>query len=199
MANADTDREIAALRDTLAAYHATATTRQLYDLSRYLLEEIVERVSRLDASASQIASFAGGILALMLSTYSTWHDPIASSRGLAGLVLIAVLGLALAGWYAFKAIRVAQFDWISGRAIVFPEDLLEYPDQLQRYHILAIYRSVLSHEAISQKKARCIFVSQRCFIFGAALLAICLLIILAKPWMPGLLAWLDNRLPRGNF
>jgi hypothetical protein len=199
MANADTDREIAALRDTLAAYQETTTTGQLYELSRYLLEEVVERVSRLDASASQLASFAGAILALMLSTYSTWHDPIANSRGLIGLVLIAVLGLALAGWYAFKAIRVAHFDWISDRAIVFPADLLEYPDQLQRYHILAIYRSVLSHEEISQKKARCIFVSQKCFISGAAFLAICLLIILAKPWAHGLLTWLDNRLPWGNF
>jgi hypothetical protein len=199
MANADIDREIAALRATLTAYHDTTTTGQLYELSRYLLEEVVDRVSRLDASASQLASFAGAILALMLSTYSTWHDPIANSRGLIGLVLIAVLGLALAGWYAFKAIRVAHFDWISDRAIVFPAELLDFPDTLQRYHILAIYRSVLSHEEISHKKARCIFVSQKCFIFGAAFLAICLLRILAKPWVPGLLTWLDNRLPWGNF
>jgi hypothetical protein len=71
MANPDLDREIAGLRDTLAGYHDTVATGQLYELSRYLLEEIVERVSRLDASASQLASFAGAILALMLSTYST--------------------------------------------------------------------------------------------------------------------------------
>lgn len=199
MANADTDREISALRDTLAAYQNTATTDQLYELSRYLLEEVVERVSRLDASASQLASFAGAILALMLSTYSTWHDPIAQNQELIGLVLIAVGGLALAGGYAFKAIRVAHFDWISDRAIVFPAELLEYPDELQRYHILAIYRSVLSHEEISNKKARCIFVSQKCFIIGAALLAICLLVILAKPWASGLLTWFDNRLAWRNF
>jgi hypothetical protein len=57
MANADIDREIATLRDTLAAYHHTATAGELYELSRYLLVEGVERVSRLDASASQHASF----------------------------------------------------------------------------------------------------------------------------------------------
>ncbi|HEY3938701.1 MAG TPA: hypothetical protein VGL97_14810 [Bryobacteraceae bacterium] len=199
MANAETDREIATLRDTLDAYHDKATTGQLYELSRYLLEEIVERVSRLDASASQLASFAGAILALMLSTYSTWHDPIAHSQELIGLVLSAVGCLALAGWYAFKAIRVAHFDWISDRAIVFPAELLDYPDTLQRYHILAIYRSVLSHEEISHKKARCIFLSQNYFIIGAALLALCLLVILVQPSVHGLLAWFDNRLAWRNF
>lgn len=199
MAKADIDREIVALRDTLAAYHDTVTSGQLYELSRYLLEEIVERVSRLDASASQLASFAGAILALMLSTYSTWHDPIAHSQALIGLVLIAVGCLAFAGWYAFKAIRVAHFDWISDRAIVYPAELLDYPDRLQRYHILAIYRSVLSHEEISHKKARCIFLSQNYFIIGAALLALCLLVILAQPWAYGLLAWFNDRLAWRNF
>jgi hypothetical protein len=58
----------------------------------------------------------------------------------------------LAGWYAFKAIRVARFDWISDPAIIFPAELLDYPDTLQRYYILAIYRSVLSHEEIAIRR-----------------------------------------------
>jgi hypothetical protein len=159
----------------------------------------VDRVSRLNASASQIASFAGAILALLLSKYSTWHDQIAHSPGLIGLVLIAVGCLGCAGWYGFKAIRPAEFQWISDRPILFPSELLDYPDELQRYHILAIYRSILSHQEVSDRKARFILSSQNWFIAGAAILGLCLLLILVRPWSEALLAWFDDSLLRRNF
>ena len=150
-------------------------------------------------SASQIAGFAGAILALLLSTYSTWHDQIAHSPGLIGLVLIAVGCLGRTGWYGFKAIRPAEFQWISDRPILFTSELLDYPDELQRYHILGNYRSILSHQEVSDRKARFILVSQNWFIAGAAILGLCLLMIHARPWSEGLSVWLDNGLLRWNL
>lgn len=199
MANARAENEIQELRDTLAAYHESETTAHLYELSRYLLAEIVERVSRLDSKAGRFASFSGGILALLLSTYSTWRAQIGSSLWLIALTGFAVICIGLAGWYAFRAMRVTDFDWISDRAIVFPGELLDFPDELKRYHILAIYRSVLSHQEVSEQKARYVLTSQNLFLGGAVLLAACLLGILVRPWAITLLCGLCDRLTRGNL
>lgn len=200
MADADeVDREIEELRDTLAAYRETATTDHLYELSRYLLDEIVERVSRLDAKAGRFASYSGAIMALLLSTYSTWRSHVEPNSLLFIVVGLAVICVALAGCYAFAAMRVKNFDWFSDRAIVFPGELLNFPDELKRYHILAIYRSLLSHQKVSDKKARRVIISQYFFLAGAALLAVCLLGILAKPWLAGFLRSLGDRLPGRNL
>jgi hypothetical protein len=198
MATDDTERQIQQLRDTLASYGETLTTDHLYELSRYLLDEIVERVSRLDSKAGRFASFSGAILALLLSTYSTWRERIGSSQLLLSLVGLAVVCVALAGWYAFRAMQVTNFEWISDRPIVFPSELLDFPDELKRYHILAIYRSLLSHQSVSEQKARRVIVSQYFFLGGAALFAVCLLGILVKPFAISLLGSLCYRLPGRN-
>ncbi len=199
MTEAEIDREIAQLRDTLAEYHETATTAHLYELSRYLPDEIVERVSRLDSKAGQFAGFSGAILALLLSTHSTWRAQIGGSILLFALAVLALACLGIGGGYAFKAMRITKFDWISDRLIVFPPALLDFPDELIRYHILAIYRSVLSPQQVSQKKARWVIRGANFFLAGAALLALRLGGILAKPWATPVLSSFYNHLPGRNL
>lgn len=188
MTNDEIDRKIDELRGILDKYQYSATTKHLYELSRYLLQEEVERVSRLDAKAGRFASFSGGILALLLPTYRRSLAQVSERSPELALVALALGCLLVGGWCAFRAIQVTQFEWISDREIVFPSALLDFPDQLTRYHILAIYRSVLSHQQVSQKKARWMIRSQQAFLAGAGFLVLSLAAILVKPLATPLLS-----------
>ena len=191
-------REIEHLHDVLSVYRDTETTSDLYQLCRYLLDEIVERVGRLDAKASQFASFSGAILALLLSTYSTWR-PHVGNRLLFVLAVLAVVCVALAGGFSFAAMAVTKFEWISHPGIVFPEELLDFHDQLRRHHGLAIYRSILSHENVSERKAARVIWCQNFFLAASILLALCLLGVLLKPWAVGLSGGFGDNLARRDL
>jgi hypothetical protein len=169
------------ITNRLSSYEEPETTKALYSLGTLLVKEGVDRARWLDSKAAILAGFSGTLLTLLVTTSSNWKAEI----GPWGAVSFsgAILCLLTAGLFALFALSVAKFQWFDENDVWFPKEYLQYPDQLLRYHLLAMYRVNLSHEAVNNKKSSRIANAQRFLEIGAVLLALPLFGIL---WRLGL-------------
>ena len=164
--------------ERVSGYDSQKTTDELYDFGKILLQEGVERVHWLDSKAGLLIGFSGAILALLLSTVSTWKLELKALPApwvFGGLVFLALLCLAGANFFGLLALRAEKFLWPDEKDVWLAKDYLNYPEQLRRFYLVAMYETIASHDKVNQKKAERVDKAQLLLVMGTVLLAIVLL------------------------
>lgn len=170
---------LAEIKDRLASYEDPKTTEDLYDFGEMLINEGVERAHWLDLKAGVLAGFSGAIVALLLSTFSNWKSALQSLPNGFGLIVFAgILCLLCASLWSLFGLGVRKFEWLDEKDIWLAKEYLDFPDQLRRYYILAMYRVSVSHDVANRKKSSCLTIAQSLLITGGSLLALALLWII---------------------
>ncbi len=159
------------VNDRLMSYTSEATTNELYEFGKVLVDESTERVNRLDAKATTIAGYAGTIIALLLATFNVWKPSL--KHWALGLVFLGALSNLIAATVALHALSPKTYDWFSDDEW-FQKVYLDQPDTLRRYHVLTMHNVVRSHDETNKVKSRSIKVSQWLLGFGAILFLIAL-------------------------
>jgi hypothetical protein len=172
----DLDEQVQAIMARLSSYEEPETTKVLYNLGEMLVKEGVERARWLDSKAAILVGFSGTLLTLLVVTSSNWKTEIEGWGAFS--LFVAILCLLTAGFFALWALLIARFEWFNENAGWFPTEYLQYPDQLTRYYLLAMYRVHWSHECVNHKKSSRIANAQRLLEGGAVFLALPLLSVL---------------------
>lgn len=163
------------VRERLDHYVDVETTRKLYDLNFYLVQEAVDRVHQLDSKAGVLVGFVGAILVLMLSSLETWKTEVSRVPATRWTLLAAAILIALSGIAFLFALWAVRFQWFDDVEIVFPKAYLDFPDLLARYYIIAMYRVVQSHNRVGGTKGKFITWGLRLLAAGGILMLIPLL------------------------
>ncbi len=129
------------------------STPVLYDFGSLLLEQTNKITDVLDSKAQLSASFVGGIVALLISTFSYWKGLITEVTGGGIFIFLGLIMLMVAAGLAVLAFRVRIFEGIQEKDTWFAEDFLDFPDQLRRFYLIAMYRAVKSADQINLGKA----------------------------------------------
>ncbi|MDO8431292.1 MAG: hypothetical protein Q7S58_02650 [Candidatus Binatus sp.] len=182
--------------EMLGTYEDQQVTGELYDFGSQLVRDALDRVNWLDTKAGIFAGFSGAMIVVVVSTFASWRDlvkdwPIAPIFLFLGIVL-----LLLAAGSALWGLRVRTFEGFHEKKLWFASEYFQHPDQLRRYYLIGMYRTVVSHNRINEQKATALRVTERLVIAGAFFLALPLLL---ETWQLGVgkeLASLLNY-PRG--
>jgi hypothetical protein len=179
------------VRELLRAYEGEGVTDELYRFGSMLVQEVVERAHRLDAKASALAAYAGGIIVLLNLTSSIWKE--APSVWVRYTLLLAATGVFMAGACAVASLRVRTFDWFSDSEWI-KDKYLGDADMLRRYHTLSMYNVHRSHEVVSGRKTA--WLSFSVWIFACAGILL-LASLIAAVWPHPLAALLNSLRVRG--
>lgn len=147
--------------------------------------EGVERAHWLDSKAGVLAGFSGAMVALLFSTFSNWKTNLESAPVVFSLaVFVGIACLLAASLCSLLGLVVRKFEWLDEKDVWFAKEYLEFPDQLRRYYLLAMYRASYSHDIANRKKSNCLTVAQVLLIIGGSLLSCTLLaLVLAATWL----------------
>jgi hypothetical protein len=183
--------------ERLEKYEDPQVTNELYDFGSKMVRAAIDRLNALDTKVGIFAGFAGAMIVVVVSTFSSWKDlikdwPIASIFLFSGIV-----ALLLAAGSALIGLRVRTFEGLHERDLWFASEYFQHPDRLRRYYLIGMYRTVVSHNKINDQKAAMLRLTERLVVAGALLLAIPLLL---EIWQLGidqqlsaLLNWLGWR------
>ncbi len=177
---------LAEIIDRVSSYDSQQTTTELYDFGKMLLQEGVERVHWLDSKAGLLIGFSGGVIALLLSTISTWKAEVRDlplGGIFASLMFVALFCLLVANVFSLLALRVEKFLWPDEREVWLAKEYLDFPDQLRRFYLISMYESIASHDKVNHIKADRVDKAQTFLVAGTALLSLVLLAITLR------LAW----------
>jgi hypothetical protein len=151
----------------LISYESPEVTKELYQFGTMLLTEIRQRNDDLDAKATKIAGYSGGVLTLLFSTFNIWGrnlNSLATVLSLSGIACVFAAGLmAILVW------SITKFSWFSENEW-FREECLSDADRLQRYHILTMHGVFQFHESICSGKAK--FIRWSGYVFTLAYILI---------------------------
>jgi hypothetical protein len=131
------------VRVRLDSYHAEAVTDELYDFGRILLNDAVDRISKIDSKATAIAGYAGGIITVLISTSGLWTKSF--DQYAIAMVFIAGICAAFAGGAAVHSMALQETLWFTPNVWI-KKDCLSEREPLRRYHLLAIWQVVTSHQ-----------------------------------------------------
>jgi len=159
----------------LSGYHDQETTTALYGLGTMLLNESIERKERIESKARTLVGFAGGILALLVSGFSSWKTEMQGFTSMELTMLFGVILLMIGGLLGLTAISVRRFHWIDEMDGWFAQEYFGDAEQLKKFYLVAIYRAVASHEDINAEKADRLFHTEVIGIIGGLLVSITLL------------------------
>jgi hypothetical protein len=169
------------VNDRLCSYDGAdgKVTEDLYQFGLMLVSEFVDRVHHLDSKAATLAAYSTGIVALMVSTSSSWRSAL---HGWAiGLVFAGALAAIFAAAFSLKAAFILRFRWFSDDEW-FHEKYLEDAETLRRYRILTMHNIVESHRGAAEKKSNYIHAAQ-CAVAVSASMFFCSLVDAAcKAW-----------------
>ena len=172
------DPGLRAIAERVTSYKAPRTTRELYEFGRLLLKEEVDRAHWIDSKAGTLAGFSGAVVALLLSTMSSWQPFLLSAtQPLRWSVFVGVISVMAAGTCAFIAIFNRTFQWIDETKELFPfaednRDYLDFPEQLKRFYVLTMYNSTVDHAKKNTIKMWWVTTAQIALLVGGFLLAL---------------------------
>jgi hypothetical protein len=156
-------------------YSDPEVTKELYEFGSQLLNDRRNITNSIDTKAGVFAGFVGALIVVVVSTFSGWKDLAKDFPIAADFLFLGLIALLLAAFYAVQALRVRVFQELDEKNLWFAPEYLKFPDQLLRYYLIAMYRSVVSHDSINDEKAKTLMLAQRLALTGAFLLAIPLL------------------------
>lgn len=137
------DLSEADVRSRLASYSSEAVTDQLYDFGRMLLQDAVDRISKMDSKAAAVAAYSGAVITVLISTEGIWIKRF--DRLAVVLLLLAGIAAALAGAAAVHSIALQRTEWFTANEWM-NKDCLGDADRLKRYHLLTMWTVILSHQ-----------------------------------------------------
>lgn len=173
------DPDLREVTERVQRYTDPATTDQLYDFGKMLLQESVDRSHWIDSKAGTVAGFCGALIAFLFSTSSSWKAALAQQpNGLRIAVFGAIVAILIAGALAFAALFNRNFSWIQEKDEWINKDYLDYPDFLRRSYILTMFQSVHSHALRNDTKSACLSLAQLSLLVGGSLLAVPVIVIL---------------------
>jgi len=159
----------------LSDYTDPEVTKELYDFGSQLLAERRDRTNWIDTKAGAFAGFAGALIVIVVSTFPGWKDLAKEWAGASIFLFLGLVALLLAALFALQALRAREFQELEEKDLWFAKEYFDYPDQLRRYYLIGMYRSVKSHDMNNEKKAKMLIRAERFVVAGAFLLAIPLL------------------------
>lgn len=152
-------------------YTDPEVTKELYEFGSQLLNDRRNITNALDSKAGVYAGFVGALIVVVVSTFSGWKDLAKDFPIAADFLFLGLVALLLAAFYAVQALQVRKFQELNEKNLWFAPEYLKFPDQLLRYYLIGMYRSVVSHDSINEEKAETLRVAQRLALAGAFLLA----------------------------
>jgi MFS family permease len=161
--------------ERLRSYQDPAITAELYDFGSQILRERTDRTNWIDTKAGAFAAFAGALIVIVISTFSTWKEVVKDWSVAALFLFFGVIGLLLAAFFAIQALRARKFQELDEKDLWFAKEFFGFPDQLRRYYLIGMYRSVVSHDFNNERKAKMLIYSERLMLAGTFLLAVPLL------------------------
>lgn len=159
----------------LSAYTNPEVTKELYDFGTQLLGERRDRTNWIDTKAGAFAGFAGALIVIIVSTFPGWKDLAKEWAGAPIFLFLGLIALLVAAVFAIQALRARRFQELEEKDLWFAKEYFDYPDQLRRYYLIGMYRSVVSHDINNAKKANMLILSEHLVVAGAFLLAVPLL------------------------
>lgn len=127
--------------------------RELYEFGQVLIDDAVERLSKSDGKAANLAAFSGGIITIALSTSPVWIR--FASRPFAYAALLGVFAFFVGALLAVNSIYPQATEWYSENDWLRSE-CLQKPETMLRYRVLTMWRVVTSHHAAFRKKTETI-------------------------------------------
>ncbi len=125
------------------------TLPELYKFGQVLLNDAVERLSRTDGKAANLAAYSGAIIAITVSTSPIWTryaSPFFVYASLLGVFMFfAGALLAVSSIYPQATEWYSENDWLRTECLKKPETML-------RYRVLTTWRVLRSHHATFRKK-----------------------------------------------
>jgi hypothetical protein len=154
-----------------STYTDPEITKELYEFGSQLLRERTDRTNWIDTKAGAFAGFAGALIVIVVSTFPGWKD-LAKEWAIAPTFLFfGLVVLLLSAVCAIQALRARRFQELDEKNLWFAKEYFDYPDQLRRYYLIGMYRSVVSHDINNEKKAWWLILAERASVLGAFLLA----------------------------
>jgi len=147
--------------ERLKKYEDPQVTNELYEFGSQLTRDAIDRVNWLDTKAGIFAGFTGAMIVVVVSTFSSWKDlvkdwPIASS-----FLFFGIISLLLGAGFALMGLRVRKFEGLDEKDLWFASEYFQHPDQLRRYYLIGMYRTVVSHNNINDQKATMLMRTER--------------------------------------
>jgi hypothetical protein len=164
------------VRERLASYKEPTTTDELYDFGKMLITETLDRVKSLDNKAAAVAAYSVGLITLLVSTRLSWSGGL--HPWAAGLPLCGGVAAFFAALYAVRALVLKRYNWFSENEWM-ERDCLADRDRLRRYHVLAMWKVLGSHNLVCETKASRITTAQWLLLAAAVILVLSLGDVLA--------------------
>jgi hypothetical protein len=158
-----------------STYTDPEITKELYEFGSQLLSDRRDRTNWIDTKAGVFAGFAGAMIVIIISTFSGWKDLAKDWPAAATFLFFGLVVLLLAAFCAVRALGARRFQELDEKDLWFAKEYFEYPDQLRRYYLIGMYRSVVSHDMNNETKAKMLMRAERFAVLGAFLLAVPLL------------------------
>jgi hypothetical protein len=159
----------------LSSYEDPELTKELYEFGSQLLNDRRNITNSVDSKAGVFAGFAGALIVIVVSTFSGWKELVKDWPTAADFLFLGLIALLLAAVFAVQALRTRRFQELDEKNLWFAEEYFQFPDQLRRYYLIGMYRSVVSHDINNEKKSKTLMVAERLALAGAFFLAIPLL------------------------
>lgn len=159
----------------LGTYEDPELTKELYEFGSQLLDSRRNITSSIDTKAGVFAGFAGALIVIVVSTFSSWKDLAKDWPIAADLLFLGLVALLSAAFFAVQALRTRSFQELDEKNLWFADEYFKFPDQLRRYYLIGMYRSVVSHDINNHKKSRMLIWGEWFALAGAFFLAIPLL------------------------
>lgn len=159
------------------------TLRELDDFGKQMVRDSMDRVNWLDTKSGVFLGFTGALIVVIVSTFSSWKD---LTKDLPSAPIFLFFGLAsflLAAFSAVMGLRVRKFQGLDEKDLWFAQEYFQFPDQLRRYYLVGMYRTVVSHNRLNGQKADKLQYTERFVVAGISLLAVP---ILMETWQLGI-------------
>jgi len=158
----------------LLTSESAASIDELYTFGQMLLSECLDRSKQLDAKATSLSGYTGVIVALLVTTFAS--KLVGMRRAELYPLMVAGLCVIGAGGMAVWAIWIRGYQWFSDRDWFAPS-VIQSPQRLKQFHVLAMHSYKHQHEAINADKAARLQVAYW-------LLATCVLMLMAALFAP---------------
>jgi hypothetical protein len=161
----------AEVKERLASYNEPKVTDELYDLGKILVSEAQDRFKSLDTKASAIAAYSIGVITLLVSTRGSWGQ-VSHLWSVRAIVLGGIVAL-VAALLAIWALTLKEYQWFSEN-VWLESSCLKDAERLRRFHVLAMWTIVDSHNSTCETKASRIYFAQWLLLASAVVLALSL-------------------------
>src|SRR6266849_6362015 len=132
------DLTLAEVKARLKSYSDPAVTDELYSSGESLVANAIDRMTRLDSKGLALAAYSGGILTVLISTYSLWGKLLSGwfFATLAECVSFVVL---LAAWLAVRSADPQPIQWHTENSWL-ESQCIQNHEKLRRYRVLTMWK-----------------------------------------------------------